>query len=132
MIWAVDGPDKIGKTTALLAAVQDKNYQVYVHSGNWPGMKSNWLTRIQTIDKLGLDAVMDRFFVSELACAEYRGDQSLLSMADAWELLAIFRQVLLPEIWVPDEPVPSNLSRIYRRLADELGIPLRVVAPLAG
>ena len=129
MIWAVDGPDRVGKTTALLEAVRDKNYQVYVHSSNWPGTYYNWRQRIGAVIDLQLDAVMDRFFLSELAYSELRNEASLMTMGEASTLMHLYEKRFVPEVWLPlgaDGP----LIAIYDRLARELGIPVRLVQPV--
>ena len=129
MIWAVDGPDKVGKTTALLNAVQDKTYQVYVHSSNWPGTYRNWTERLDAIVNLGLDTAMDRFFLSEIVYSEFRGDEPLMDLADANALLYVYRRELRAEVWLP-KGVESPLNEIYERRAELLRIPVRYVHPI--
>ena len=131
MIWAVDGPDSVGKTTALLEAVRDKNYAVYVHSSNWPGTADNWLARLNAVDMLGLDTAMDRFFISEIVYSEFRSDAPLMTLTEAKDLLSMFRGRLYPEVWLP-MGARGELYELYEDVADDLKIPVRLVAPLSG
>ena len=132
MIWAVDGPDNIGKSTALLKAVADKQYQVYVHSSRWPGNAECWAARLEALADVSMDTAMDRFFLSEFVYSDLRGEKPLMTWYEAKSLMADYRRIFVPEAWVWAEGSPTDrdteeLNAAYFEHASGLSIPVREI-----